>query len=636
MKSLFYCCLFISVAQSIVAQKADYSVLGIAPELKENANAVIRMNQRNVEITSQRSMTITSRRIVTILNEIGLSQLDLSINYNKSTKISKIETWIYDASGKEIKSVKRRDFKDSSVTDGGTIFDDSRVLYFDYVPINYPFTAVFESEVTTSNTAFISSWFPLEGYYISTENALLNVTFPSDLGFKYKEVNFSPGSSISKTETGNTLSFSAKNLHAKKYEDYSPSFSDIAPKVMMGLNFFNLEGVDGNASSWKDMGQWFSEKILAGTDELPETTKTKIKALVGAETDPLKKAKIIYNYVQQGTRYVSIQEGIGGWKPMLAKDVDRLGYGDCKALSNYTKALLSVVGVPAYYTRLYGDSSRMSIVPDFVSMQSNHVMLAIPNGDDYVWLECTSQTDPFGYQGTFTDDRNVLIMKPDGGQIVRTRIYREKDNSQISNGKYSITAEGELIGNIAIQSKGADYEKVYRNEKLSELDKDSYYKEYFSNIGNLKLQKINFKNDRDNVAFNQEIQLAASGYASNTGGKLMFVLNAFNVNNNSPKRYRNRENPFEIKRGFYDYDEIIIDLPSEYDIEAMPGNFEVKSKFGEYNTQILKNIDNTLTYKRTLLIKNGNYDSKEYDDYRLFREQIAKNDNAKIVLTKKS
>lgn len=73
------------------------------------------------------------------------------------------------------------------------------------------------------------------------------------------------------------------------------------------------------------MGLWFSEKILAGTGELPEETKIKIRSLTENEKDPIKKARIVYNFVQQRSRYVSIQEGIGGWKPMMAKDVDRLG-----------------------------------------------------------------------------------------------------------------------------------------------------------------------------------------------------------------------------------------------------------------------------------------------------------------------
>ena len=92
------------------------------------------------------------------------------------------------------------------------------------------------------------------------------------------------------------------------------------------------------------------DKILSGTDELPEETKVKIKNLVGNEKDPIKKAKIVYKYVQEKSRYVSIQVGIGGWKPMLANDVDRLGYGDCKALIKLYKSFLNAVDVPSYYT----------------------------------------------------------------------------------------------------------------------------------------------------------------------------------------------------------------------------------------------------------------------------------------------
>jgi transglutaminase-like putative cysteine protease len=170
-----------------------------------------------------------------------------------------------------------------------------------------------------------------------------------------------------------------------------------------------------------------------------------MKTLVGTETDPVKKAKIIYKYVQEKSRYVNISIGIGGWKPMLASDVDRLGYGDCKALSNYTKALLKAVDVPSYNTILYGNPKKRNIEADFVSMQGNHMILAIPNKNSFIFLECTSQVDPFGYQGTFTDDRDVLVVKPEGGEIVRTKIYQDEDNAQKSKGKYAIAENGEFI-----------------------------------------------------------------------------------------------------------------------------------------------------------------------------------------------
>jgi hypothetical protein len=65
----------------------------------------------------------------------------------------------------------------------------------------------------------------------------------------------------------------------------------------------------------------------------------------------------------------------------------------------------------------------------------------------------------------------------------------------------------------------------------------------------------------------------------------------------------------------------------------LPANFELNTKFGEYKTEIIKKSNSSLLYKRTMFLKKGQYSNKEYDDFRLFMEQVAKNDNAKILLT---
>jgi hypothetical protein len=403
---------------------------------------------------------------------------------------------------------------------------------------------------------------------------------------------------------------------------------------MMGLELFHLEGVDGNAKTWKEFGKWYSDKILSGTDELSDETKMKVKAFVGDEKDPIKKAKLIYNFVQEKVRYISIQVGIGGWKPMLAKDVDRLGYGDCKALTNYTKALLNVVNVPSYYTILYGDRKKLSIQSDFVSMQGNHVILSIPNGNNYTWLECTSQDDPFGYQGTFTDDRNVLVLKPEGGEIIRTKIYEDSGNTQVSKGTYAVAANGDFSGKIAIVSQGSQYGQKARIENFQPTDKEAHYKEYWDNINNLKVNKTTFSNDKEQVSFTENAEISAVNYGNVSGNTMMFVVNGYNQITGNVKRIRNRKNPFEIQRGYTDGDEIEIGLPSGFSIEFLPSNFELKTKFGEYKTEIIKKDNNNLIYKRTMFLKKGLYSNKEYDEYRLFMEQISKNDNAKIILTK--
>nr|WP_315147418.1 DUF3857 domain-containing protein [uncultured Flavobacterium sp.] len=634
MKFKLACLVFLLSVTLLTAQKSEYPTLSIPDSLKQNANAVVRLDQIDIVISSQRNMTIKQKRIVTVLNEKGQGSVDAVENYDRRRTIVSIQATVYDAFGNEIKKIKRKDFKDQSAGDGGTLFSDGRVLYLEYTPIQYPYTVVYDSEVETSTTAFVPQWFPLTDYLLSIEKSVLNVTYPENLGFRKKEMNFSNFKITKTVDTSTQLSYVATNILAQKYEDYSPNVSTIFPRLMMGLEFFNLEGVDGNAKTWKEFGKWWSDKILVGTDELPEETKAKMKALVGDEKDPIIKAKIIYKYVQEKSRYVAISEGIGGWRPMIVKDVDRLGYGDCKALSNYTKSLLNAVDVPSYYTKLYGSRDKQNIESDFVSQQGNHIILTIPNGDNYVFLECTSQDDPFGYQANFTDDRDVLVLKPDGGEIIRTKKYENRDNAQISNGNYSLSETGDFSGKIAVISEGSQYGQKFRLETTPPTEKERHYKEYWDNINNLKIEKATFSNDKEKVRFTENIEISAEHYGTFSNNKMIFVLDAFNQNSGAVKRIRNRKTPFEISRGYYDTDEIAVSLPIGFAIESMPGNFELNSKFGEYKTEIIKKDNNNLIYKRSIFIKKGMYKNTEYDEYRLFMEQISKNDNAKLILTK--
>jgi hypothetical protein len=340
--------------------------------------------------------------------------------------------------------------------------------------------------------------------------------------------------------------------------------------------------------------------------------------------------------MQDKTRYVSVQLGIGGLKPMLVDDVDRLGYGDCKALSNYTRILLKTVGVESFLTIIYGGREITDFDKDFVSLsQGNHMILAIPNNDKMLFLECTNQSVPFGYQGYFTDDRYALLLKPENGELIKTNEYTEKNSSQISKGSYAIDELGAISGSVFIKSKGVQYDDKYRLETFSKEKVDEHYKNYFSWINNLKIEKIKFNNDKENIEFTEDIKISASNYGNLNGTIMMIPINVFDQNSNIPQRYRNRKNPFEISRGYYDEDEIEVNLPQGFVLDAKPDNYEIKDKFGTYKIELVLVNPTKILYKRSLIINKGFYDKSEYENYRKFREQIAKVDNSKIVLIKK-
>lgn len=606
---------------------------GAIPEtLKENAAAVVRLEKIGIDIQSAKSMLVRQTRIVTVFNDNGNSAVGAKEYFDKSSGIKSIEAVIYDQNGQQIKKIKRKDFKEFAVSEG-SIITDNRMIHLDYTPIQYPYTVVFTCETETSNTAFIPQWRIVEESGVSIERKEFSISCNPALGFRYKEYNFD-GKDIEKRENNNTLSYTVANVAASKHEEYSPAYDKVNPYVIFGVEKFHLEGVDATVATWEDFGDWYYTALLNGTDELSPETTTKIKAVVGMETDPVKKAKLVYEYVQSKTRYISIQLGIGGWKPMPAKDVDRLGYGDCKALSNYTRALLKAVGVESYCVVIYGDRSKRDLREDFVSMQGNHMILAVPDGEKMVWLECTSQVAPFGFQGSFTDDRMALVIKPNGSKLIRTSVYETHNNLQTSKGTYKILGNGAIDASFTIISKGTQYDGKYHLESESKDDRDKYYKSGFSNINNLKLKKTGIRNNKETQELCEDISLEAEGYCNQSANRLIFAVNAFNQYSNIPQRYRSRKNPFQISRGFTDTDEITITLPEGFTMESKPEDITIKDKYGEYSAQYISSGKDELIFKRSLVINPGSYASSDYENYRVFREKIARNDNAKIVLVK--
>ncbi|MBA6154112.1 DUF3857 domain-containing protein [Gelidibacter gilvus] len=583
-------------------------------------------------------MLHTNKRIVTILNSSGNAKVDASLGYDKAVSIKKMEARIYNSDGKEIKRIKKKDFEDVSAVDGGTLYSDSRVKYLKYTPTDYPYTVVFDTEVEYNYTAYIRRWRPIEGFSTSTEYSRYVFRYdPANELNKY-EINFEVFGVINQSKPGE-IHYEAKNLKAIVYEAYSPNLKDMTPYAMLNLKNFSYEGYVGNSNSWEGLGKWMHEQLLIGRTQVSEKTKNEILSLVAGLDDPIDKAKVVYKYVQDNTRYISVQEGIGGIQPIDALKVDEVKYGDCKGLTNYTKALLDLVGVESYYTRVYASPNNLvDINEDFASFlgQSNHVILNLPHQGKDVWLECTSQTSPFGYNANFTDDRNVFVIRPDGGEIVRTKIYTATENLLATKADIVLTEDGDIEAKIGLNSYGTQYGHREGIQNSALKNQTLYYKGYWSHINNVDVVSMNYKNDKETIKFSENIELTAAKYASKTGDRLLLSPNLFNVLSNVPTRYRDRKLPFKIQRGFYDTDEYVISIPENYQVEALQNDVLIENKFGKYSYTITENDDHSLVFKRSFILNKGDYAKEDYDEFRNFYLKVAKQDQARIILIKKS
>ncbi len=615
------------------SQKESYPVSGIPDSLKINAHAVIREQNVKVLIKSSAEMQVFKKKVVSILDRKGDGFATFYEYYDDFSKIKNIEIEIYDAEGEKIKSVKRKEIKDYNVEDGFSLYNDTRILYYHHISNIYPYTISISYEIETSNTAFIPGYIPVYAEETGIENSHYSISYPGELQLHYKEKK-SKYLSYEKKLLPTGMEFSMQNVKPLVLEDYAPPLMSIVPQVHFALEKFSLAGVEGEAKTWQEMGVWMNDKLLQGRSQITTATQKEISALTEGITDDVEKAKKIYRYMQDKTRYVSIQIGIGGWRPMPALEVDQKGYGDCKALVNYTKSLMDVAGIKTYYSIVYGGDKR-NIDKDLVSLQGNHVILMYPVEKDTIWLECTSQKMPFGHLGDFTDDRDVFALGSSGSQIVHTRKYSDEENYTEITGDVSIREDKGFWAKLHIEQGGKAYDDIFSIKDAKIKDQKDYYKDAFSDLNIESIDSLQFRDDKDNIRFHQEIQLKVKDYLSPfQEGSYFFRPNIFSNFEDVPPKRRDRKYPVYIASGFRQHDRIDIELPETYEYSSIPEEVNIESEFGTYSMRIRKLSSRKALCERELVVKEGTYSAEKYKAFRRFLKNVHKSDLKKVIIKK--
>ena len=617
----------------LAAQEINYPVSSIHDSLLVHANAIVRNEEIEIEVVAVDKMIIKNSRTITVLNELGEKLIWAGEIYDEDTKVKKQEAIVFDRFGKEIKRLKRRDFQDRSFITGATLISDARVSYIDYSPKVYPYTIEYTSEVREESTIFLKDWIPAWAYSLSVEKASYVLKNPSKIPIRFKEKNFT-SQNIHKNNSEYELEYKIQNLPAYRFEKFSPDLKNFVPWVKVAVDEFSLMGVDGEAKNWKQLGKWQYDNLLKNKLELPESTVKEVATLTSGTTDVQEKIQLIYNYVQESTRYVSVQLGIGGWEPMSAMEVDQLKYGDCKALTNYTRALLNSQGIQSNYAVVYGGDQLEDIDEEFASMEGNHVILQVPFENEDIWLECTSQTTPFNYIAGFTDNRKVLLVKQEGGEIIKTKAYSTVENYRETRATVNIDKTGSFEAQIERESFGTYYGSIYNVENYYEDQKEVYYKTEFGNLRNLEIEDIDHCNDRKAPKFSEILNLEGEKYAVKLGDSFMLPLSFVNLPILDLPRSSNRKLPFEIERGLSIQDTFTFLLPPASRIESIAEDLDLQTEYGSFQMAI--HFDETsqqpvITVERTYRLNSGLWPATKYQEFREFFNEINSLSNPKIV-----
>ncbi len=622
-----------SCLQIHAQKKIDISLADVTKEFFENINKVILDRTENNEILSQSTLKQQFSETNWILNEKGLSDLDLSIVYDKFSKIKNLEFKIYNSKGDLVKAYKEKDFTDSSLADGFSVLTDNRIKNLHPAYFDYPCYTKFDYEREEENTIHIPPFYPIQSSEDRVVQASYQLIYPKGFSIKKTEKNLADYKIIVR-ENQNSISYNVSNIIAPEYEELNVRYSNLLPLVRFSNNTFSLGNVKGKADNWNEFGVWYYDNFLKGLDQLPESTVAKMKNLTKDAKSDVEKAQIVFEYVQNNTRYISVQVGLGGWKPFPAKDVDKLGYGDCKALTNYTKSLLESLGVKSYYTIIYALDRIRDIDENNISLQGNHVLLTLPTNEGNLFLECTSQKIAFGYLGSSTDNRKALVIKPDGSYFVETNSTKEDKNVLKANFVVDLNNLQKVKTKVNFENKGSFYNNIYYLNSNDKNEVNKYVKNVFSSLKDVNIIDYKSVNNKAEYIFNEQIDLESAFIGTKMGNDYMIAVNSFFPVAYSVKKYKNRKTGFSITRGKTVNLETEYILPSDMQVDFLPESKTVESKFGKHILTVYKKEEKIFVEEKFIL-KSGDYTKEDYSSYEKFIADVVQNNNNKLILSKK-
>jgi hypothetical protein len=419
----------------------------------------------------------------------------------------------------------------------------------------------------------------------------------------------------------------AKNIAATKLEKGGFGMNHYVPQIQVAPNVFEYDHYKGYFHDWSEFGKW---NYLLYDDKNPFSKQrtAEIQEMVSKEKDVNGKVKILYDYLKNNVRYVSIQLGIGGFKPFPARFVDEKKYGDCKALTNYMRTLLNVVGIPSYPALINAGYDQPAVDPAFPRDPFNHVILCVPNRQDTIWLECTSSHNEAGFLGSFTENRNALVLTENGGVLVRTPGSQFQKNTSISRTEIFVNEDGGAKSTTKLSSTG-DMASIFHY--IKGLDKDEQKELFVHGLHYTAPDQFNLTEKEEGNLFDASFVFDRL-YDFKAGNKYFFPQKLCRLSDDHLRDER-RTIEYIFEYAFEKTDTTVYHLPKGFTAEELPASKDLQSEFASYKKQaVYDQATGTLTLVTHLSIKKNIIPPANYSALARLLNAVEQDEEEKLIL----
>jgi hypothetical protein len=450
---------------------------------------------------------------------------------------------------------------------------------------------------------------------------------------------------VIQTEPGRTIRYTMQNspvlpvvVFDGKQTTYSWQFRNleqiVAEPNMVSLAYLNPRLCWTTFKDWEELGVYMTQRFWGAVD----TAESAIGEYAKLSAPNVSGKPAIYQtalFLQQNIRSVSLPLGRVGYEPNCANRVWQNKYGDPRDKNVLLAALLRGYGIVSTPVLVLNRDVPFCELP--VLEQFAHMVLAVPQGSDTVWLDPTVEHMPPGelpYSRTY----GTACLLCDGAPLL-SNVPRGTPEARGTETHLNLTlaANGDLTGTVECNPKmdfAGSARATFKDQK--ERERDIYFQQIVSRFGQgSKVTNSQFSNPAD-LATPMRVTMSfeSPGYGVKQDDLLMVELPSnpfsFGVTGFFPS-LPEVHYPISLAQQARATTEYTFELPKGYSVAYLPPALLIDNPY-VYLELMPKQSGRTVTWTQVVQCKQNQVPVGQYETVRDAYQQFVLPKNRMMML----
>ncbi len=599
-----------------------------------NANYARLLDLGNVTVKSDGTVVARYRMTYKLYNERARHLAEVNLPYNSSFQELHVVSARTIKKDGSIVNVKSDDIRTTAQAGDYLMYDDAQGYGFSMPAIEDGCVIDYTWEEITHPMLMPGQFFTFWGFNgsepVGVSRYVLHAPADKPLKFKsYNDDSLKPVIVTSLDGKTRTYTWEVRNAKPLEVEPSMPNYNDI-------YTWMEISSLD----SWQDIAKWYWGLQSPSAKPTDAIRKTVAGLIADKKTDE-DKARSIYDWVANRTRYVGLEFGISAFKPHAAAEVHDKLYGDCKDKATLLVTMLGLAGIKASPVLLHAEERRMvdQGLPTLTAF--NHcIALAQVDGKE-VWLDATAETCAYGDIPNSDRGSRALVVSDGKGEFKTIPTYPASANGMSIRADVTLKPDGSAESKMAFTMRGESGQGMrYRARAITPDQRKQMMNAMAQRLSNGAVMKAFDLPDGSDKSgpYVMSLTATAPSFGKKTSNLLLLPISmgAGGSERANPYTQDKRTWPIVEENASQTESVTVYHLPDGYAIEDLPADVNLVGPLQEYHRKIEKSADSkTLTVTAVVVEHPGKIPAADFMKVRAYYDDLLKTADDQIVLRKK-